>query len=1104
MKKTTFLKYLMLLALIMASNGIYAQTVVFSEDFNSITGTAVLSSTKLPKWTLSNVYAQNQSVRVGTSGAAGSLTTPEIDLSGAGGKFTLEFKVCAWVKDATSMNFVIVNGTIEENYSITELTNDGNYTNLKQVSMTFTSGTSNTKIRFETAKSSKARFILDDVVITQESGPSINLSSSSLGYETSFQTVSSEQTVTVTASKLTSDINLVVEGADADQFELQNTAGNAITSLAQNAGEVNETIKVVYKRTKAGTHSAKLKLSATDVTDVYVDLTGESTVPVSLMSVTEFTLPFTLATAGFQPIGVTVKCEVLPANLTLAVAASDNAAGEFQLGANEIAKETALAASGCEIPLTFKATAAGVYNTTVTLSVSYDGNTVTLLEIPVKVTVSDQISQVSEVLFSVDGGVYNAVQTVALSCAMPATIYYTLDASDPFTSSTALVYSDAITVDKTMTIKAGAKIDGLDNSIITEKIYLLQVPAVVSSLAMSPAVKFDAVQTTTLSVEGFPHAKIYFDATDKTPSITDAFLYDGTPIVIDGTTAIKAIATIDGWENSDVVRFSWTATDFKLPVPTADVPEGTYNTPQSVTLSSSVAGATVKYVIGDAWNDASAVEFTTPIEINTTTTIIAKAEKNGWTGSNQFKATYTIDNSIMKWIPSGSKPATVEPSLYTTGLQKTNLSLVNFANGATDCIGGTTASGWCTSPDNFKTTNSYFTASVVPEEGYVVTISKVNVAMKRNTNTSAPKNFAIQYSIGDETNYTTLYQSTDGSISANSALYSCDIAAPIKTAKSVYFRIIPIASGSAGAFYITGDNGGLSFEGTVAPMETSTVTDATTIEQDVDGHLVVDGSNGILPQISVPVEKQVAGKVTVARKFENKKNWYAVSFPFDIESVAVVHTDGTDFPLTAGTHYWLRSFEPKNITESIIFGDVASIQANKGYIIAFPQSFPDGGFTVKFTSVAGVTLNADDTAPKSTATGGMYEFVGNAVLKDYAVSGESYKLSADGTNFVKTSGAVYSPYEGLVFIPSASAAKAPLYLPVDQKPSGLDGLAADEMTVTCANGKIMVTSAEDTRVTVYHVSGTLVSQIDVAAGTTYTIDVPAGIYVVNKQKVVVY
>ena len=720
-------------------------------------------------------------------------------------------------------------------------------------------------------------------------------------------------------------------------------------------------------------------------------------------------------------------------------------------------------------------------------------------------TVTVPTTIVAPVVFSVVEGIYNAIQNVELSCTTPeAIIKYTLDGTDPFTSSTAMVYSNAIVVDRSMTIMAGGMKDNMDNGIVTSNIYTLKVPAIVSSLAMSPAVKFDAVQTTTLSVEGFPHAKIYFDATDKTPSITDAFLYDGTPIVIDGTTAIKAIATIDGWENSDVVRFSWTATDFKLPVPTADVPEGTYNTPQSVTLSSSVAGATVKYVIGSTWNDASAVEFTTPIEINTTTTIIAKAEKNGWTGSNQFKATYTIDNSIMKWIPSGNKPATVEPSLYTTGLQKTNLSLINFENGATDCIGGTAASGWCTSPDNFKTTNSYFTASVVPEEGYVVTISKINVAMKRNNNSSAPKNFAIQYSIGDETNYTTLYQSTDGSIGTTSALYSCDIAAPIKAAKSIYFRIIPIASGSAGAFYIAGDNGGLSFEGTVVPMETSTVTDATTIEQDVDGHLVVDGSNGTLPQISVPVEKQVAGKVTVARKFETKKNWYAVSFPFDIESVAVVHTDGTDFPLTAGTHYWLRSFEPKNISESIIFGDVASIQANKGYIIAFPQSFPDGGFTVKFTSVAGVTLNADDTAPKSTATGGMYEFVGNAVLKDYAVSGESYKLSADGTNFVKTSGAVYSPYEGLVFIPSASAAKAPLYLPVDQKPSGLDGLAADEMTVTCANGKIMVTSAEDTRVTVYHVSGTLVSQIDVAAGTTYTIDVPAGIYVVNKQKVVVY
>ncbi|MFR1237201.1 MAG: chitobiase/beta-hexosaminidase C-terminal domain-containing protein [Barnesiella sp.] len=1104
MKKTTLRLFLIVMCALLGVNTSYGvpltQELTFDVWKNNGT-TAISSYDKTdPKeytiggqtWTffycMTKQGTTDLQMYTNKSGTGGYVISPVFTSSG-GMMVTLN-----WSSGTNSMDVTtIVNGTEKSTVTLTPST----------PSVTITEPECAVKIKNATSSAGYLRSVVFTPVF---SGPEIKLSSQSLAFATAYQTMSSEQSIDVNASKLTSDINLVVEGADADQFELQNAAGNVITSLVQNAGEVNETIKVVYKRTKAGTHSAKLKLSATDATDVYVDLTGESTVPVSLMSVTEFTLPFTLATAGFQPIGVTVKCEVLPANLTLAVAASDNAAGEFQLGANEIAKETALAASGCEIPLTFKATAAGVYNTTVTLSVSYDGNTVTLLEIPVKVTVSDQISQVSEVLFSVDGGVYNAVQTVALSCAMPATIYYTLDASDPFTSNTALVYSNAITVDKTMTIKAGAKIDGLDNSIITEEIYLLQVPAVVSSLAMSPAVKFDAVQTTTLSVEGFPHAKIYFDATDKTPSITDTFLYDGTPIVIDGTTAIKAIATIDGWENSDVVRFSWTATDFKLPVPTADVPEGTYNTPQSVTLSSSVAGATVKYVIGSTWNDASAVEFTTPIEINTTTTIIAKAEKNGWTGSNQFKATYTIDNSIMKWTPTGSSPQQVVPSLSVlTGLVGANLKITNFSDGASNVIGGTPATKWCMDILSFDAAvHPYYSFSVAASDGYILSLTNLQVNLKMNKSASSIKRFAIQCSVGDESNYQEVYISSTDEVTATSKSFFVPLS-NLKTAKTLYFRIIPLSTvATGGAFYLTNENGGLVLEGTVVPMETSTVTDATTIEQDVDGHLVVDGSNGTLPQISVPVEKQVAGKVTVARKFENKKNWYAVSFPFDIESVAVVHTDGTDFPLIAGTHYWLRSFEPKNITESIIFGDVASIQANKGYIIAFPQSFPDGGFTVKFTSVAGVTLNADDTAPKSTATGGMYEFVGNAVLKDYAVSGESYKLSADGTNFVKTSGAVYSPYEGLVFIPSASAAKAPLYLPVDQKPSGLDGLAADEMTVTCANGKIMVTSAEDTRVTVYHVSGTLVSQIDVAAGTTYTIDVPAGIYVVNKQKVVVY
>lgn len=75
--------------------------------------------------------------------------------------------------------------------------------------------------------------------------------------------------------------------------------------------------------------------------------------------------------------------------------------------------------------------------------------------------------------FSPAAGTYTEAQNVTISCATTgATIYYTTDGSTPNTSSS--VYSSAIPVSSTTTIKAIAVKEGMANSAVAEAIYTIE------------------------------------------------------------------------------------------------------------------------------------------------------------------------------------------------------------------------------------------------------------------------------------------------------------------------------------------------------------------------------------------------------------------------------------------------------------------------------------------------------------------------------------------------------------------------------------------------------------------------------------------------------
>jgi hypothetical protein len=110
-------------------------------------------------WTGSKVYQAGGTAKMGGSSSLGYITTPAIDLSGA--DITLSFKAMAWSGDATELKVFLDDNLI---YTATGL-NNTDYT-LSPYSTTINGGTANSKIRFEAKQTSKARFFIEDVVIT--------------------------------------------------------------------------------------------------------------------------------------------------------------------------------------------------------------------------------------------------------------------------------------------------------------------------------------------------------------------------------------------------------------------------------------------------------------------------------------------------------------------------------------------------------------------------------------------------------------------------------------------------------------------------------------------------------------------------------------------------------------------------------------------------------------------------------------------------------------------------------------------------------------------------------------------------------------------------
>jgi hypothetical protein len=109
---------------------------------------------------------------------------------------------------------------------------------------------------------------------------------------------------------------------------------------------------------------------------------------------------------------------------------------------------------------------------------------------------------------------------------------------------------------------------------------------------------------------------------------------------------LKAKATKAGWTDSQIASANYTIniTPNTVATPTFSPPGGTYTSAQNVQISCATSGATIRYTTDGSDPTESSTEYASPVTVNSSTTIKAKAFKNGWTPSAISTAEYTISH----------------------------------------------------------------------------------------------------------------------------------------------------------------------------------------------------------------------------------------------------------------------------------------------------------------------------------------------------------------------------------------------------------------------------------------------------------------------------
>lgn len=235
--------------------------------------------------------------------------------------------------------------------------------------------------------------------------------------------------------------------------------------------------------------------------------------------------------------------------------------------------------------------------------------------------------------FSLDAGTYDSPRTITLiSATNGATIYYSLDGM-----ITSTEYREAIPINENTVVTAYAVHPNHSNSSVSSAAYKIQAGKPTFSLKEG---SYSGAQTLDLfsATDG---ATIYYTTGGLAPT-TGSQVF-GSSISLNTTTTVKAYAVKENMEPSAVSQSIYTIYLYDpVSAPTFTVSPGTFEGPQTITISTGTEGTTIYYTLDGEEPTRTSSPYSNPITISENTTVKAYAVKEGAPDSATTSGTYFI------------------------------------------------------------------------------------------------------------------------------------------------------------------------------------------------------------------------------------------------------------------------------------------------------------------------------------------------------------------------------------------------------------------------------------------------------------------------------
>jgi hypothetical protein len=329
--------------------------------------------------------------------------------------------------------------------------------------------------------------------------------------------------------------------------------------------------------------------------------------------------------------------------------------------------------SGVTFNLGAAGTASAVSNTTISLP-AVSSTTLNLLAVAVNgghknsfvVTYTDGTATTfTRSLSSWLSSQGNAGESVAVTMA------YRIDQYGVIDNRSVYLYGYSFALDGTKTVKSLTL--PATRNIVVMAATLSTTPVATPVAAATPSLSpgsgtYTAAQSVTLA-DATPGAVIYYTTNGATPTTASAIY--STPLTVNATTTLKAIAAAGGYSNSAVASATYTIS--AVPPTTAATPTlspaaGTYTSAQTVTISDTTAGAVIYYTTNGSTPTTASTKYAAAITVSATATVKAIAVASGYSNSAVAGATYTISTAL---------PAAAAPTLsVATGTYASAQSVV--------------------------------------------------------------------------------------------------------------------------------------------------------------------------------------------------------------------------------------------------------------------------------------------------------------------------------------------------------------------------------------------------------------------------------------------